>query len=528
MRFLVIALCAGTLWAQGTNPIIQGDLPILGNLDLGSTKGAVIEVPNSATGTTANRLAKFVVNGGVVQAQVLTTSAADQSAAAGVVISGAGASGNARILIVGTGTAAYDGATTAGHVVVPSSTIAGALHDTGSTSSSITQQNLGYAAATDACGSPPCNVLTVLMTPDLVAQGSGGAGGNNGNGNGNQKCGTAGQILISDGRKMVCITTLAGGATVDYYIATNGNDSNDCSSGSKCLTLAHALSLIPATIINPYVIHVADGTYAEGISVVGYTSQGENGITIVGNTTTPANVVFSGTVNCLFPDSVGTYTADACIESSRVKLSGLKVSGTVTRAVFAHGDTRLLLDNFTSTAAATVAAVQVAGPNASIELTGTNAISGWNSSGAYCLYGNQGGTFEQYAGSVTCAGATGNNTQVGLNLQQGANYEIHQGASATLTITGIQTGAFLTGNSIFSSRVSSGAITITNSATPTASTGIYAEIGSQWNGNPTTLTMDRFTTGLKADGLAGIWQKLGSITNSGAASQTNGGLVLTF
>jgi len=185
MKRLLFIFCLLTSPLLSQTAMIRADVAIPGNLDLGSSKSLVVELPNSATGTTANRLAKRVVNGGVVQAQVLTTSAADQAAAFGCTVSGAGASGNAVILVLGVANCVWDGATTAGHAGVPSSTIAGALHDTGSDSAPASGQGMAYAQATDACGSPPCSVSTWMMPPDLIAPGSGGAGGNNGNGNSN-------------------------------------------------------------------------------------------------------------------------------------------------------------------------------------------------------------------------------------------------------------------------------------------------------------------------------------------------------
>ncbi len=141
-----------------------------------------ISLPNSATGTTLNKLAKAVVTGGVLQAQIITTSAADQASVIGCVVSGAGTSGSALIVVVGTASCYFDAATTAGHIAVPSSTSAGALHDSGSTSTNtLAAEVLATVGATNACGSPPCLIAgNVFMTPDLVAQGSQGNGGGGG------------------------------------------------------------------------------------------------------------------------------------------------------------------------------------------------------------------------------------------------------------------------------------------------------------------------------------------------------------
>ncbi len=145
----------------------------------------IIELPNSSTGTTNNKLAKVVNTAGVLQAQIITTSAADQAAAIGCVVSGGGTSGTALIMIAGTGSCYFDGATTAGHIAVPSATSAGALHDTGSNSSPSSGEVMATVGATDACGSPPCLIAgNLFMTPDTTATGGNGNGGGNGGNNG--------------------------------------------------------------------------------------------------------------------------------------------------------------------------------------------------------------------------------------------------------------------------------------------------------------------------------------------------------
>ncbi len=48
-----------------------------------------------------------------------------------------------------------------------------------------------------------------------------------------------------------------------YVSAHNGNDANSCSKLQPCLTIGHAVSVAPAGSV----IHVADGTYAEQVSI---------------------------------------------------------------------------------------------------------------------------------------------------------------------------------------------------------------------------------------------------------------------
>jgi hypothetical protein len=159
---------------DGTNAYVAGPLDI-------KAQPFVIELPNSATGTTLNKLAKAVIVGGVVQAQIITTSTADQAAALGCVIAGAGTTGNALIMIAGTGSCFFDGATTAGDLAVPSATSGGALHDTGAATTPTTGEVLATVGATNACGSPPCLIASNLfMTPDIISGGGNGGGGTKG------------------------------------------------------------------------------------------------------------------------------------------------------------------------------------------------------------------------------------------------------------------------------------------------------------------------------------------------------------
>ncbi len=178
MKLLASLLLACSVYGQVVAPGINAT----DRLNL-AAQPFTISLPNSATGTTLNKLAKAVTVGGVLKAQIITTSAADQAAVLGCVISGAGTSGSALIVIVGTASCYFDAATTAGHIAVPSSTSAGALHDSGSTSSPATGEVLATVGATNACGSPPCLIAgNLFMTPDLVATGAQGNGGGNGGG----------------------------------------------------------------------------------------------------------------------------------------------------------------------------------------------------------------------------------------------------------------------------------------------------------------------------------------------------------
>jgi hypothetical protein len=94
-----------------------------------TTGGAVAtELPNAATtGTTLNKLAK--VTGSPATATMASTS--DTGGMVGIVVDGAGTSGNAQIARGGQASCAFDGATTAGDYAQISSITAGDCHDAG-------------------------------------------------------------------------------------------------------------------------------------------------------------------------------------------------------------------------------------------------------------------------------------------------------------------------------------------------------------------------------------------------------------
>ena len=81
-----------------------------------------------------------------------------------------------------------------------------------------------------------------------------------------------------------------------YYVATTGNDTTgDGSSGNPWATIQHAYDVIVATLDTAgytVTIQVADGTYTTGIEITKAWMGGGN-VHILGNTSTPSNVVIS-------------------------------------------------------------------------------------------------------------------------------------------------------------------------------------------------------------------------------------------
>lgn len=91
-------------------------------------------------------------------------------------------------------------------------------------------------------------------------------------------------------------------ATRNYYVATTGSDSNNgLTAGAPFLTIQKAVDTILALDTKgfPVIVNVADGTYTGGASATTRTIGGSS-IQIIGNTTTPANVVISpASGNCI-------------------------------------------------------------------------------------------------------------------------------------------------------------------------------------------------------------------------------------
>ncbi|NMD00282.1 MAG: DUF1565 domain-containing protein [Bacteroidales bacterium] len=84
-------------------------------------------------------------------------------------------------------------------------------------------------------------------------------------------------------------------AVTTYYVnGSTGNDSNDGSSGSPFKTIAKAISKVPQIVNNGITINIADGTYTEGITLQG--RLGNAFVQIVGNSSTPSNVVLTGQI----------------------------------------------------------------------------------------------------------------------------------------------------------------------------------------------------------------------------------------
>src|SRR6266436_3874150 len=104
-------------------------LDVAGTVDV-EGNGVASEIANaSSTGTTVNKLAKLTG----APSTAVKAGTSDTGGIIGIVVGGAGTTGNAQIAVSGQATCVFDGATTAGDYVGISSTTAGDCHDAGAT-----------------------------------------------------------------------------------------------------------------------------------------------------------------------------------------------------------------------------------------------------------------------------------------------------------------------------------------------------------------------------------------------------------
>ncbi len=335
--------------------------------------------------------------------------------------------------------------------------------------------------------------------------------------------------------------------TVNYYISTAGSDSNVCSSASKCLTLAHALTLVPQTLNGNYIINVADGTYAEAIDTEGFVGTGIfNGtynrtLEILGNTTTPANVVFSGTTACVsYLDDGAAEQSGACISgNAKIILAGLTISNGSKFGVQCWGgiiDYNKVVVTLTGGAAAE--SFGLAHLNCRWNMIGDVTVSGFDTdiapTGGLGVYNAHGTIGTWTGGTLTitgpAAGAAFDGT-AGFVLEYFSGFTM-LGASPVLSISGVDTGLVVADSSAFTtSGVST--ITIVNGSTPSGdSTGIdlhaggVVNIGTDGFTGP-ALTVGHFTKCIFAGALS-VLDHLGtrSLTNCTATTATGGSQII--
>ncbi len=305
----------------------------------------------------------------------------------------------------------------------------------------------------------------------------------------------------------------------NFYLATTGNDSNSCLSGSACLTLAHVLTLIPTTLTRPYQINVSDGTYAEGILFQGWVGSISTGVSIVGNAGTPANVVFSGSVNCTGGDG-STYTSSLCnTANAYLTITGMKFTATVTRGLFVYNGAHLITNNVQVLSAAQYGVE--CSLSSTIEILGTLLVQNFATGGSGVgIHINLGGHVVQYDASAVTLSSPATSASWGIDINGSATtYEIHSGTATSLSISGITFGVLVKQGSFLEVVGSfTGTLSITNVSTPSGSAGIYTEGGGSVFVNPGTFTLTHFTNCLQQDTWGSITIKAVTFSSCGANS----------
>ncbi len=308
-------------------------------------------------------------------------------------------------------------------------------------------------------------------------------------------------------------------ATVNYYMSTGGSDSNVCSSASKCLTLAHVKTLVPQVLDGRYTINVADGTYAEPLDLSGFIGMGMGALSaspdagtqttylkILGNTTTPANVVFNGSVDC-----DATFPAVGCFEGSgKVILSGLTATTAHRNGLECVGGVlELSKVIITMTGGPSSDNVGFLASGCRFNIEGDVTITGIDSpsplpAGGIGIEVSAGsfGTLNNGTLTITGPGTGGGGMYAayadgttGMTIDSaGASFLVTSfGGTTAISITQVNSGFWVAENGIFSA-LGATTITISNSSTPTSSFGIQTYGAGIWHAafGP-DLTVNHFT-----------------------------------
>ena len=285
-------------------------------------------------------------------------------------------------------------------------------------------------------------------------------------------------------------------APADIYIATTGNDSTgDGSSGNPYLTLAKALSVLPSFLQVNHTVHVADGTYAEAIDVRTFLSLPGTILKITGNTTTPTNVNFTGTVSTSFDNSASTTAGCRVDGRVRVELEGIKVGSTSTFGGWVTAGAFLIVDR--SHFAGTFTHALRVTTFCEVEFQGNVTISGFATNGLDLHYHSR-AAFTS-AGTLTITG-TSTSTSQGVHMLGSAMFQTFT-ASCNITITVVKIGFQMGFNCSFTHQGSSSTISVTNVSTPTDSAGIQCTDHSNWS-TTQTLTLDHLATGIDLNSIS--------------------------
>jgi hypothetical protein len=182
--------------------------------------------------------------------------------------------------------------------------------------------------------------------------------------------------LLWDGTSLILInppTRQRLNAALNLYVATTGSDANQgLTSGNPFLTIQHAINYVANNLDlcgQNVTINVADGTYTGAVSV-NAPWVGSGTVTLLGDTTTPANCIISTTsANCI---SVNGFGSTLTIEGFKLQTttSGHAISCTQGGSCFTTGNM-----NFGSVSGVNFAHLNVLN-NGLIQITANYTISG--------------------------------------------------------------------------------------------------------------------------------------------------------
>jgi hypothetical protein len=187
-----------------------------------------------------------------------------------------------------------------------------------------------------------------------------------------------------------------------YYVRTDGSNSNDGlsnTSGGAFLTVQHAADIVYGTIdLNGFnaTIQVAAGSYA-GSTLANFPQVGKGTITILGDATTPSNVVLTG---------VGGGGAIGVANAASIQVNGFKLigsGGAQTGCLSATGNAALFHSNIEFGAAAGVSSYHILTTTGGI----VQALTGYtiSSSAAFHLRAQSTGVIISAGITITLTGS---------------------------------------------------------------------------------------------------------------------------
>ncbi|MDE2104538.1 MAG: collagen-like protein [Patescibacteria group bacterium] len=258
----------------------------------------------------------------------------------------------------------------------------------------------GYTGWTGPAGGPTGPTGTggaIGPTGNTGPTGTGGAIGPTGNTGPTGAVGTSGVIGPTGVTGPIGVTGSTGAtgpgvgsvrvllsAARTYYVANTGSDSNNgLSSGAPFLTIQHAINVINGTLDlggQAVTVSVADGTYANFGVTAPFAGAGT--VSVIGNTTTPANCIISSTVDCVDASNYASVT----VAGFRFTSSG--IANCVNATTYA---TITLHDVDFGTVSGAGGAHMFADTKSSIVVSGNYSISG---SASYHMVGTYVGGFK--------------------------------------------------------------------------------------------------------------------------------------